>query len=190
MNMPLLSRKEEKDVAIRYKLGCIVQMQIDRLIAKHDDKYDIAMVAEHFNTTVLDIRLILHNKQNAGDTLVKANIRLAIHIAKSYRNRGVPMNQLVVDAVHGRPLMHLYSHRWHNLAVHMLCISHTGLTQALPKFDVEKGFRFSTLASFFVRNALAASIAQRSSYSMHMPSSVQSLVTSAYWVRTLWCLLF
>jgi RNA polymerase primary sigma factor len=67
--------------------------------------------------------------EKARDQLVQANLRLAVHLAHSYRGRGLPLEDLVQDG---------------NL----------GLMRAAEKFDFRRGFKFSTYATQWVRQSI------------------------------------
>jgi RNA polymerase primary sigma factor len=67
--------------------------------------------------------------EKARDQLVTANLRLAIHLAYGYRNRGLPLEDLIQDG---------------NL----------GLMRAAEKFDFRRGFKFSTYATAWVRQSI------------------------------------
>lgn len=73
-------------------------------------------------------------KANAGDfaarqSMIEHNLRLVVSIAKAYAGRGVPLSDLIEEG---------------NL----------GLMHAIDKFEVERGFRFSTYASWWIRQSV------------------------------------
>jgi len=77
---------------------------------------------------------VLTRRVRAGDfqarqTMIERNLRLVVNIAKRYLNRGIPLLDLVEDG---------------NL----------GLIHALEKFEPERGFRFSTYATWWIRQSI------------------------------------
>jgi RNA polymerase primary sigma factor len=73
----------------------------------------------------------------AKERMINSNLRLVVHIAKRYRGHGVPFGDLIQDGV-------------------------IGLNRAVEKFDYRKGFKFSTYATWWIRQAVQRSIAGQS----------------------------
>ena len=79
---------------------------------------------------------ILEGDQEAKNTLINANLRLVVNIAKHYVGRGMLFLDLIQEG---------------NL----------GLMKAVDKFDYEKGFKFSTYATWWIRQAITRAIADQ-----------------------------
>ena len=99
--MPSLSKQEEMELGMRFKLGNIVDKELYRMVEQHGDDFKFSMLAEKFNATENDIKLFLHNGDMAADHLTKTNFKLVLHIAKQYVNRGATVFQLVMDGLMG-----------------------------------------------------------------------------------------
>jgi RNA polymerase primary sigma factor len=95
-------------------------------------------------------RAIQRGDQDARRRLIESNMRLVINIAKAYRNRSMPIEDLIQEGA-------------------------VGLMQAAERFDPEKGFRFSTYATHWIRQAIGRSIDNKSK-AIRLPAHVtQSL---------------
>ncbi|NMB62856.1 MAG: sigma-70 family RNA polymerase sigma factor [Chloroflexi bacterium] len=91
------------------------------------------------NATLLqkeELQKLVDGGQEARTHLIKANTRLVVSIAKRYTNRGVPFLDLIQEG---------------NL----------GLMKAVEKFDYTKGFRFSTYATWWIRQTITRAIADQ-----------------------------
>src|SRR5271165_5320619 len=73
------------------------------------------------------------NNPQARNALIEANLRLVVHIAKRYTGQGIDLEDLISEG---------------NL----------GLIRAVSKFDPERGFRFSTYAHWWIKQAISRSL--------------------------------
>jgi len=102
-----------------------------------------------------DEEVIFTRQAQAGDPrarqrLIEANMRLVINIAKSYRSRSVPLEDLIQEGA-------------------------IGLMHAVERFDPTKGFRFSTYATHWIRQAIGRAIDNKSK-AIRLPAHIsQSL---------------
>jgi RNA polymerase primary sigma factor len=87
--------------------------------------------------TLDELRAAVAAGERAAKTFVEANLRLVVSIAKRYQSSGVPLLDLVQEG-------------------------NMGLIHALEKFDFGRGFKFSTYATWWIRQAITRAIANTS----------------------------
>lgn len=102
----------------------------------HREPYD-AEWADAVQMTLGQFRHRLHCGRRAKDKMVQSNLRLVVSIAKKYMNRGLSFQDLIQEGS-------------------------LGLIRAAEKFDHEKGYKFSTYATWWIRQAITRAIADQS----------------------------
>jgi RNA polymerase primary sigma factor len=93
--------------------------------------------AEEVSMPIVQFRHRLHVGRRAKDKMVQSNLRLVVSIAKKYMNRGLSFQDLIQEGS-------------------------LGLIRAAEKFDHEKGYKFSTYATWWIRQAITRAIADQS----------------------------
>ncbi|MBC8526944.1 MAG: sigma-70 family RNA polymerase sigma factor [Candidatus Cloacimonetes bacterium] len=95
------------------------------------------MTAEELKKLTEDIIVATKEKEEAKSDLIKANVRLVISIAKKYNNRGLSFLDLIQEG-------------------------NIGLIRAVEKYDYHKGYKFSTYATWWIRQTITKGIADQS----------------------------
>lgn len=106
--------------------------------AKADDAvHVIVQLAEKRSLTRRDLSLIRNDGERAKDEMLQANLRLVVSLAKRYVGKGMDLLELIQEG---------------NL----------GLIRAVEKFDYAKGYKFSTYATWWIRQAISRAMADQS----------------------------
>ncbi len=83
-----------------------------------------------------ELMRLVADGERAKDQFIRANLRLVVSIARRYVRSGMPMLDLIQEG-------------------------NTGLVRAVEKFDYERGYKFSTYATWWIRQAISRAIAQQ-----------------------------
>lgn len=83
-----------------------------------------------------DLMRVLRSGQNARTRVVEANLRLVVSIVKRFKNRGLPLLDLIQEG-------------------------NVGLMKAVDRFEYRRGYRFSTYATWWIRQSATRAIADR-----------------------------
>lgn len=103
-----------------------------QLFLKEIGRVDLLTAAEEVQLA----KRIERGDMDAKDKMVEANLRLVVSIAKNYRNQGLSFLDLIQEGT-------------------------LGLVRASEKFDYRKGFKFSTYATWWIRQAIARALADK-----------------------------
>ena len=150
--VPLLSAEEEIELAKNMEAGAVAKEKIAILKSREENatEEELAEIKEEIKN--------LQKNLDAGDEakkrLAEANLRLVVSIAKRYVGRGMLFLDLIQEG---------------NL----------GLIKAVEKFDYRKGYKFSTYATWWIRQAITRAIADQARtirIPVHMVETINKLI--------------
>jgi len=104
-----------------------------------------------------DLRNLIEGGVAAREHLILANVRLVFSVAKKYCGRGMPLMDLVQEG-------------------------HIGLMRAAKKFDYKRGYKFSTYATWWIRQAITRSVADQGR-TIRLPVHMGERISKMYRVR-------
>ena len=151
--VPLLSAEEEINLAQRMEAGNVATEKIQLLKARMEETEDEAEKAE-IQEEIKAMQKDFDLGSDAKKRLAEANLRLVVSIAKRYVGRGMLFLDLIQEG---------------NL----------GLIKAVEKFDYRKGYKFSTYATWWIRQAITRAIADQARtirIPVHMVETINKLI--------------
>jgi RNA polymerase primary sigma factor len=135
--------RADEEIELARKIADLLQLEQQREELANemglDDPEDVNETdwAEKMDMPLPRFRRRLYEGRRAKDKMVQSNLRLVVSIAKKYMNRGLSFQDLIQEGS-------------------------LGLIRAAEKFDHEKGYKFSTYATWWIRQAITRAIADQS----------------------------
>ena len=150
--VPLLNADEERELAQNMEEGLAAKEELEEISGKMDEASEEEKVV--YEARIKELKRIINLGENSKKKLAEANLRLVVSIAKRYVGRGMLFLDLIQEG---------------NL----------GLIKAVEKFDYDKGFKFSTYATWWIRQAITRAIADQARtirIPVHMVETINKLI--------------
>jgi len=157
-------KKEEKRLVFLEKYGLDddgfddLWFRVDNLCGK------LKRISDETGLSIADLKRVDHQimigerkAENAKNQLIKANLRLVVSIAKKYTNRGLQFLDLIQEG-------------------------NIGLMKAVDKFEYQRGYKFSTYATWWIRQAITRAIADQARtirIPVHMIETINKLIRTS-----------
>lgn len=123
----LLNKDEEVKLALKIEAGNEAR----------EEKDDLKEKGKLTKSKEISLKLIIDEGIKAREKLATSNLRLVVHTAKKYTNRGLELVDLIQEG-------------------------NAGLIKAIDKFEYKRGFKFSTYATWWIRQGITRALADQS----------------------------
>lgn len=120
-------------------------------------EYDVVIPLQEFKESVRALEMAELRSRIAKSELIEANLRLVVSIAKKYTNRGLQFLDLIQEG-------------------------NIGLMKAVDKFEYRRGYKFSTYATWWIRQAITRAIADQARtirIPVHMIETINKLIRTS-----------
>ena len=150
----IITSQRAKKISENMTLDKDELMEIEETIALRDLAYKVINDEDLSDEDILDLRRAVLNSKRAKKKLAETNLRLVVSIAKKYVGRGMSFLDLIQEG-------------------------NMGLMKAVDKYDYNRGFKFSTYATWWIRQAITRAIADQARtirIPVHMVETINKLV--------------
>jgi RNA polymerase sigma factor (sigma-70 family) len=133
---PLLDAAAEVDLAQRIEAGLYARHLLDQ-IDRLEHRRAVKLQAARKVASTVELTRLATDGESAKRVFIKANLRLVVSLARRYTRASMPLLDLIQEG-------------------------NVGLVRAVEKFDYARGYKFSTYATWWIRQSIGRAIAEQS----------------------------
>ncbi len=141
LRLPAIEQHFENVLWMNHRVGVLRQRRAELTLEEHAEYETILLRTQHsscgLDRRVQELERNYSLYTSTKQKLVEANLRLVVSIAKKYRGRGLAFLDLIQEG-------------------------NSGLMRAVEKFEASKGFKLSTYATWWIRQAIGRAVAEQS----------------------------